>query len=90
MAEHRAERMTGQITVQQQGASATPTHPGQSEIENRNYRTEITGQDRHTTPPHPTYGVVSLGRGSLVIAYGTAGHKYSVIAYGMVQPLNVG
>ena len=47
VAEHRAERMTGQITVQQQGASATPTHPGQSEIENRNYRTEITGQDRH-------------------------------------------
>ena len=53
VAEHRAERMSGQITVQQQGASATPTHPGQSEIENRNYRTEITGQDRHATPSAP-------------------------------------
>ena len=53
VAEHRAERMTGQITVQQQGASATPTHPGQSETENRNYRTEITVQDRHATPSAP-------------------------------------
>ena len=31
-----------------------------------------------------------VGRGSLVIAYGTAGHKYLVIAYGTVQLLNVG
>ena len=59
--------------------------PATAQLQDRNYR---TGQTYN--PPLPTYGVVNLGRGSLVIAYGTAGHKYLVIAYGMVQPLNVG
>ena len=60
--------------------------PAIAQLQDRNYRTEQT----YTATPLPTYGVVNRGRGSLVIAYGTAGHKYLVIAYGMVQPLNVG
>ena len=64
-------------------------HPGNSTITGQNYRTGQTGQT-YTATPLPTYGVVNRGRGSLVIAYGTAGHKYLVIAYGMVQPIKVG
>ena len=63
--------------------------PATAQLQDRNYRTGQTGQT-YTATPLPTYGVVNRGRGSLVIAYGTAGHKYLVIAYGMVQPIKVG